>query len=67
MKKIKRSDYLELIVFLSHHHSGQWSRGYRLMSRMMSTYRASWTSNFEREAKESEIYQYLQANYANKV
>lgn len=67
MKKIKRTDYLELIVFLSHHHSGQWSRGYRIMSRMIAQYRAHWTSAFEREAEESEIYQYLQANYADKI
>lgn len=67
MRKIKRADYLELIVFLSHYHSGQWSRGYRLMSRMISQYRAHWTSGFEQQAEQSEIYQYLQANYANKV
>jgi hypothetical protein len=28
---------------------------------------ARWTSSFEREAEQSEIYQYLVANYANQV
>lgn len=67
MKKIRKVDYLELIVFLSHHHSGQWSRGYRIMSRLIDRYRASWTSAFERQAEESEIYQYLVQHYATKV
>ena len=67
MRKIKREDYLELIVFLNHYHSGQASRGYRLMSRMISFYGAHWTSAFEREAEQSEIYQYLVANYADTV
>lgn len=67
MKKIPRKYYLELIIFLSHYHTGQWSRGYRLMSRMIDFYGARWTSNMEREVEESEIYQYLVNNYANKV
>lgn len=63
MRKIRKEDYLELAVFLAHYHSGQWSRGYRLLSRLQ----ARWSSGFEREAEQSEIYQYLVANYANKV
>jgi hypothetical protein len=63
MKKVHKSDYLELAVFLAHHHSGQWSRGYRLLCKL----RARWSSNFEREAEQSEIYQYLAANYAHSV
>jgi hypothetical protein len=68
MKKIPREYYLELAVWLSHYHSGQWSRGYRLLSKLMfPPWNASWTSNFEKEAEESEVYQHLTANYANKV
>ena len=63
MKKIRKCDYLELAVFLAHYHSGQWSRCYRLLSKL----RARWTSSFEREAEQSEIYQYLVAHYANQV
>jgi hypothetical protein len=63
MKKIRKHDYLELAVFLAHYHSGQWSRGYRLLSKLQ----ARWTSAFEREAEQSEIYQYLVAHYANRV
>ena len=63
MKKIRKCDYLELSVFLAHYYSGQWSRGYRLLCKLD----AHWTSNFKREAEQSEIYQYLVDNYANKV
>ncbi len=63
MRKIRKTDYLELAVFLAHYHSGQWSRGYRLLCRLQ----ARWSSAFEREAEQSEIYQYLVANYADKV
>lgn len=68
MRKIKKADYLELAVWLAHNHSGQWSRGYRLLSRLMSPpWNARWGSGFEREAEESEIYQHLTAHYAGKV
>ncbi len=63
MRKIRKTDYLELAVFLAHYHSGQWSRGYQLLCRL----EARWTSAFEREAEQSEIYGYLVANYADKV
>lgn len=63
MRKIAKEYYLELAVFLAHHHTGQWSRGYRLLSKL----RAKWSSNFEREAEQSEVYAYLVANYANRV
>lgn len=60
MKKIPKEYYLELAIFLSHFHEGQWSNKYRLLSKL----NASWPSNMEREAEQSEIYQYLIANYA---
>ena len=64
MRKIRKEDYFELAVFLMHYHSGQWSRGYRLLSRLNVQ---NISSAFEREAEESEIYQYLVENYADKV
>lgn len=63
MRKIHKADYFVLAIFLAHYHSGQWSRGYRLLSKL----RAQWTSEFEREAEQSEIYSYLVENYAAKV
>lgn len=64
MKKISKENYFELAVFLMHYHSGQWSRGYRLLSRLGPM---NITSACERECEESECYQYLVANYANRV
>lgn len=64
MKKIPKEYYLELVVFLAHYHSGQWSRGYRLLSKLSPF---SFSSNFEREAEQSDIYKYLVDNYKNKV
>ncbi len=34
MRQIRKCEYLELAVFLAHHHSGQWSRGYRLLCKL---------------------------------
>lgn len=34
MKKIAKDNYFELAVFLMHYHSGQSSRGYRLLCRL---------------------------------
>ncbi len=63
MKKIHKDSYLELAVFLSHYHSGQWSRGYRILSKL----KANWSSNFEKEAEKSDIYSYLKGKYSMKV
>lgn len=64
MRKIAKDNYWELAVFLMDYHSGQWSRGYRLLCRLGA-------SNFSSarcdEMRESECYQYLVANYAKKV
>jgi hypothetical protein len=64
MRKIAKDNYLELAVFLMHHHSGQWSRGYRLLSRLGLS---NLSSAAEQEATESECYQYLVSRYADKV
>lgn len=64
MRKIARENYFDLAVFLMHYHSGQWSRGYRLLSKLGLS---NLSSNAEREIMESECYQHLVANYADKV
>lgn len=64
MRKIAKENYFELAVFCMHYHSGQWSRGYRILSRLGPI---SLSSAAEQEATESECYQYLVANYAKSV
>ncbi len=64
MRKIHKEDYFELAVFLMDYHSGQWSRGYRLLSRLRPR---NISSALQAECRESEVYQYLVATYANKV
>lgn len=64
MRKIAKENYFELAVFLMHYHSGQWSRGYRLLCRLGLS---NLSSAAEHEAEESECYQYLVANYAKSV
>lgn len=63
MKKLAKEYYFELAIFLAHYHSGQWSRGYRLLSRL----HANWSSRAEAEAVESPAYLWLVENYGNKV
>ena len=64
MRKIPKDQYFELYVFCMDFHSGQWSRGYRLMSKLGP---AQMSDRFIEECRESEIYQHLVANYANAV
>ena len=64
MRKIKREDYWALAVFLMDYHSGQWSRGYRLLCRLDPR---NFSSALCAEMREEPIYSYLVANYADKV
>jgi hypothetical protein len=65
MNKIPKECYFELAVFLMDYHSGQWSRGYRLLSKLRMT--GSWSSRLCDEMRQSETYEYLVANYAESV
>jgi hypothetical protein len=56
-----------LVIFLAHHHSGQGSRGYRLLSFLMERWRPTWTSATEAEVMESDEYLDLVYKYADKV
>ena len=64
MPKIPRENYFELAAFLMDYHSGQWSRGYRLLSRM---HVRNMTSALMAVLRETEAYQYLVEIYAGTV
>lgn len=64
MKKLSKEYYFELAQFCMDYHSGQWSRGYRLISRLSPS---NFSSSLSNELRESEAYQWLVANYAEKI
>jgi hypothetical protein len=64
MKMIPREYWFELAVFCMDYHSGQWSRGYRLLSKLKPS---NFSSAFCAECRESEMYQYLVDHYGDKV
>ena len=63
MAKIGKDYYFELAVFLMDYHSGQWSRGYRLLCRLQ----ANSSSTYASEICQSEAYHYLVTRYADTV
>lgn len=64
MRKIPKDNYFELAVFLMDYHSGQWSRGYRLLCKLRPS---NFSSQLCAELRDTEIYQYLESNYAKTV
>ena len=64
MRKIAKDCYFELYVFCMDYHSGQWSRGYRILSRLGP---ARLTDAVIAECRDSECYAYLVSRYAGKV
>jgi hypothetical protein len=60
MRKLAKEHYFELAVFCMHYHSGQWSRGYRILSKLQLR---NLTSAAKAEAVESEAYQWLVEHY----
>ena len=64
MRKIAKENYWELAVFLMDYHSGQWSRGYRLLCLLRPQ---NFSSALCEELRDSECYQYLVSHYADKV
>lgn len=64
MKKLSKEYYFELAVFCMDYHSGQWSRGYRLLCRLRPK---NFSSALCAELRDSEAYEWLVANYANRV
>ena len=64
MRKIRKENYFELAVFLMDYHGGQWSRGYRLLSRLGPL---NFSSSLCEELRDTECYQYLVLRYAQTV
>jgi len=65
MRKIHTNDYLNLAVFLMDYHSGQWSRGYRLLCKLSVPDNMS--SSLYSVLRAEPVYQYLVDNYAHSV
>ncbi len=64
MRKIHKQDYFELAVFLMDYHSGQWSRGYRLLCKLGAS---NFSSAMMEECRDTDIYAYLASQYAGRV
>ena len=64
MKKIKKDNYFELCVFLMDYHSGQWSRGYRILCKLSPR---NLTATLCDELRETEIYKHLEREYSKNV
>lgn len=64
MKKISKDNYWELAVFLMDYHSGQWSRGYRILCRLEAN---NFSYNLCEELRKTDIYQHLVDKYSRSV
>jgi len=53
-----------LAVFCMDYHSGQWSRGYRILCRLKPH---NFTSALCAELRETELYDYLSRKYGDKI
>ena len=62
--KALRSCRFELAVFLLDYNSGQWSRGYRLLSRLAPS---NFSSSFCEEMRDTVVYEELVQKFADKV
>lgn len=57
-------DRFIVAVFLMDYHSGQWSRGYRILSKMRPE---NFSASFCEDMRNTEYYAHLVANYENEV
>lgn len=64
MRKIRKENYFELAVFCMDYHSGQWSRGYRILSKLRAE---NFSSALCDELRETEVYAHLVGKYGRKV
>lgn len=64
---IRKDELLDLYVFCMHWHSGKSSRGYRILSRIMSWSKGKIhvTSNLEHEIEDGLLYDQLRRNYGH--
>lgn len=53
-----------LAVFCMDYHSGQWSRGYRILCRLKPE---NFSSSLCTELRETDLYRYLEKKYADKI
>jgi hypothetical protein len=53
-----------LAVFCMDYHSGQWSRGYRLLCMLKPR---NFSSALCKELRRSELYKHLEKNYSKKI
>jgi hypothetical protein len=65
MRKLSKEYYFDLAQFCMDYHSGQCSRGYRILSRL--SVGGNWSSKLSDELRETEAYQWLVTNYAKTV
>ena len=65
MMIIRREYRFELAQFCMDYHSGQWSRGYRLLCKLGPC--GNWPANLSEELRQGVVYQHLVNNYAEKV
>lgn len=56
-----------LYVFLCDYHSGQWSRGYRLLSKISAAWHPRINSECMSEIRETDEYLALELKFKNKV
>ena len=54
-------------VLCMDYHGGQWSRGYRLLSRIVRRYRPRITDAYAAEIRSSELYATLASAYADSL
>ena len=64
MKKLSKTYYWELAVFCMDYHSGQFSRGYRILSRLRCR---NFSESLCAELRESEVYAWLVQNYSKTI
>ena len=65
MKKLSKEYYFELAQFCMDYHSGQWSRGYRILSRLRVG--GNWSSQLSKELRATEAYHWLVSHYAKTI
>lgn len=65
MNKVPKSCYWELAQFLMDYYSGAASRGYRLLCKLQPG--GNWSEELAQELRNTEMYAYLEANYADRV
>ena len=65
MRKLSKEYYFELAQFLMDWHSGQWSRGYRLLCRL--NVGGNWSESMANELRDTMAYEWLVEHYKGRV